>query len=47
MLKKNETEIVKTSKLMIDPYNVSISYDDYTIELEMGSSFNQIVVDYT
>lgn len=44
---KNETEIVKTSKLMIDPYNVSISYDDYTIELEMGSSFKQTVVDYT
>lgn len=44
---KNEEEIVKTSKLIIDPYNVSITYDDYTIELEMGSYFEKTNIDYT
>lgn len=36
-----------TTTLEIDPYNTSITYDDYTIKLENGSYIGQVEVTYS
>lgn len=43
--KDDETK-TKQAKLLLDPYNMTITYDDYSIELENGSSFGNIIVSY-
>lgn len=43
----NENNETTTTNLEIDPYNTSITYDDYTIQLENGSYIGQVEVSYT
>lgn len=38
------TSETKTAELSIDPYNVSITYDSYTIKLDNGSYFGKIEI---